>query len=159
MFDETKPENSMKPKFLVPVLSVVLVVTSLAFTPAVKDSDGNLINNPKSSIKKTVVLKSEVKEQLKNPEIVSDKAELKEIKKEVKGTKDASGDGKNQLTAVLLALFIGFLGIHRFYLGYIWQGVVQILTLGGLGVWSLIDLIRIITGDLKPKNGEYTKTL
>ena len=71
----------------------------------------------------------------------------------------AAASGKSQLTALLLCLFIGVLGIHRFYLGYIWQGVVQLLTFGGLGIWSLIDLIRIITGDLQPKNGSYTKTL
>ena len=40
-----------------------------------------------------------------------------------------------------------------------WQGVVQLLTGGGCGIWALIDLIRIITGDLKPNGGEYDKTL
>lgn len=70
-----------------------------------------------------------------------------------------AGSGKSQLIALLLCLFIGGIGIHRFYLGYTWQGVVQLLTLGGLGVWALIDLIRIITGDLQPKGGSYTETL
>ncbi|MDY0401597.1 MAG: TM2 domain-containing protein [Bacteroidales bacterium] len=46
--------------------------------------------------------------------------------------------------------------MHRFYLGYTWQGIVQLLTLGGLGIWTLIDLIRIITRDLQPKSGHYT---
>ncbi len=67
--------------------------------------------------------------------------------------------GKSQLIALLLVLFVGGLGIHRFYLGYTWQGVVQLLTLGGLGIWALIDLIRIITGDLQPKDGSYESTL
>jgi TM2 domain-containing membrane protein YozV len=71
----------------------------------------------------------------------------------------AAGGDKSQLIALLLAIFVGYLGIHRFYLGYTWQGVVQLLTLGGCGIWSLIDLIRIITGDLKPKNGDYTDKL
>lgn len=70
-----------------------------------------------------------------------------------------AGSGKSQVAALLLVLFLGGLGIHRFYLGYTWQGVVQLLTLGGLGIWALIDLIRIITGDLQPKNGSYSKTL
>jgi len=69
------------------------------------------------------------------------------------------GSGKSQVTALLLVIFLGILGVHRFYLGYTWQGVVQLLTFGGLGVWALIDLIRIITGDLQPKNGPYSKTL
>lgn len=69
------------------------------------------------------------------------------------------GSGKSQTTALILAIFIGTLGVHRFYLGYAWQGIVQLLTFGGLGIWSLIDLIRIITGDLQPKNGSYSQTL
>ena len=71
--------------------------------------------------------------------------------------KPAEG-GKSQLTAALLCFFLGGIGIHRFYLGYTWQGIVQILTLGGLGIWALIDFVRILTGSLQPKNGEYEKT-
>jgi len=44
-------------------------------------------------------------------------------------------------------------------LGYTWQGVVQLLTAGACGIWTLIDLIRIVTGDLKPKNGGYGQKL
>lgn len=69
------------------------------------------------------------------------------------------GDGKSQVIALILCIFVGVLGIHRFYLGYTLEGVLQLLTGGGCGVWALIDLIRIITGDLKPKNGDYTETL
>ena len=71
----------------------------------------------------------------------------------------AASSGKSQTTAIILAVLIGGLGIHRFYLGYTWQGVVQLLTFGGLGIWALIDMIRIITGDFQPKNGSYSKTL
>lgn len=67
--------------------------------------------------------------------------------------------GSSQVVALLLCIFIGGLGIHRFYLGYTWQGVVQLFTLGGCGVWTLVDLIRIITGDLKPNGGVYTQKL
>ena len=71
----------------------------------------------------------------------------------------AGGGGKSQVIALLLVILVGGLGIHRFYLGYTWQGIVQLLTLGGCGIWALIDMIRIITGDLQPKDGEYEKTL
>jgi TM2 domain-containing membrane protein YozV len=71
----------------------------------------------------------------------------------------AADSGKSQLIALILVIVVGTLGIHRFYLGYTWQGVVQLLTLGGCGVWTLIDLIMIATGDLKPKGGEYSETL
>lgn len=71
----------------------------------------------------------------------------------------AEGEGKSQLTAFLLAFLIGILGIHRFYLGYTGIGIIQLLTLGGLGIWALIDMILILTGDLKPKGGDYAKKL
>ncbi|MBO9563333.1 MAG: TM2 domain-containing protein [Niastella sp.] len=70
----------------------------------------------------------------------------------------ASGN-KSQLVALLLCFFLGGLGIHRFYLGYTWQGIVQLLTLGGCGIWALIDFIRICTGDLQPKDDTYATTL
>ncbi|MBO9634736.1 MAG: TM2 domain-containing protein [Chitinophagaceae bacterium] len=71
----------------------------------------------------------------------------------------ANAAGKSQLIALILCFFLGGLGIHRFYLGYTWQGVVQLLTLGGCGIWALIDFIRIIIGDLQPKNEDYETTL
>lgn len=75
---------------------------------------------------------------------------------------DAAGaekGGKSQLVALLICAFVGGIGIHRFYLGYTWQGVVQLLTAGGCGIWTLIDFVRICLGTLKPKGGEYEKTL
>jgi len=70
-------------------------------------------------------------------------------------SENAKSDDKSWIATLLLCLFLGALGIHRFYLGYTWQGIVQLLTAGGLGIWTLIDLIRIITKDLQPKNGRY----
>jgi TM2 domain-containing membrane protein YozV len=61
------------------------------------------------------------------------------------------------MVAALLAFFVGAIGIHRFYLGYTGIGIAQIFTLGGCGIWSLIDFIRILTGDLKPKDDDYTE--
>ncbi|MEM6379695.1 MAG: TM2 domain-containing protein [Bacteroidota bacterium] len=81
------------------------------------------------------------------------KWEKRDARRAAKGKKPA-GD-ESWTSALLLVIFLGALGIHRFYLGYTWQGVVQLLTLGGLGIWALIDLIRIITKDLKPKDGDY----
>jgi TM2 domain-containing membrane protein YozV len=70
-----------------------------------------------------------------------------------------AADGKSQVIALVLVALLGGLGIHRFYLGYTWQGIVQLLTAGGCGIWAIIDLVRIITGDLQPKDGNYSKTL
>lgn len=82
---------------------------------------------------------------------------LQQEKQSIKGKTKAAG--KSQLVALLLAIFVGALGIHRFYLGYTTIGIIQLLTLGGLGIWTLIDIIRIATGDLKPKGSDYSETL
>jgi hypothetical protein len=73
--------------------------------------------------------------------------------------KPAAGGGKSQWVALILCWAVGYLGIHRFYLGYTWQGIVQLLTLGVCGIWTLIDFIRIIIGSLQPKDGHYSSTL
>lgn len=98
-------------------------------------------------------------EKLSFKEKVALKLFGKKISNNFMEQKSAGGEGKSQLIALLLAFFLGGLGIHRFYLGYTWQGVVQLLTAGGCGIWALIDFIRIITGDLKPKDGEYGSKL
>jgi predicted Zn finger-like uncharacterized protein len=60
---------------------------------------------------------------------------------------------RSKTTAALLALFLGSLGIHRFYLGYTLLGVVQLLLCGGLGVWQLVDFVLILTGKLPDIHG------
>ena len=99
---------------------------------------------------------------VKSSTVISKKAAVNAISntntKAVKKNADP-GEGKSQLIALILCIFVGVLGIHRFYLGYTMEGVVQLLTAGGCGIWSLIDLVRIITGDLKPKDGDYTEKL
>ena len=61
--------------------------------------------------------------------------------------------GKPFLTTLLLNFFLGPLGVHRFYTGYIGIGVIQLLTVGGCGIWSLIDFIFIATGRYKDIHG------
>ena len=60
---------------------------------------------------------------------------------------------KDWLTAVLLSLFIGTLGIDRFYLGYTVLGVLKLVTLGFCGIWTLIDIILIALGNVPDSNG------
>jgi len=60
---------------------------------------------------------------------------------------------KSRLAVTLLSAFLGFIGAHRFYLGKIGTGILMILTLGGIGIWTLIDFIKAVSGLMKDKEG------
>jgi len=58
----------------------------------------------------------------------------------------------SRLVALLLCFFLGGLGIHRFYVGKAGTGVAMIFTLGGLGIWTLVDFIMIAVGSFRDKS-------
>lgn len=64
---------------------------------------------------------------------------------------------KGFVPTLLLCFFLGVFGVHRFYVGKIGTGILMILTLGGLGIWSLIDFIMIAVGSFKDKQGYVIK--
>ncbi|MCC7541044.1 MAG: TM2 domain-containing protein [Deltaproteobacteria bacterium] len=61
--------------------------------------------------------------------------------------------GKQWIVALALCFFIGYLGAHRFYVGKTGTGIAMLLTCGGLGIWSLIDLVLILMNKFDDAEG------
>ena len=64
------------------------------------------------------------------------------------------GSDSQWVVTLLLAFLLGVIGAHRFYVGKTGTGILMLLTFGGLGIWLLIDLISIVTGQFTNKAGE-----
>ncbi len=75
----------------------------------------------------------------------------------IESRKQASNhpQARSWLVALLLAIFLGYLGIDRFYLGYPIWGLIKLFTGGLLGIMWILDIILIATFILRPKNGGY----
>ena len=64
---------------------------------------------------------------------------------------------KSFVTTLILCVLLGALGVHRFYVGKIGTGILMLLTLGGLGIWQLIDVIVIAVQNFKDSEGLVIK--
>lgn len=64
---------------------------------------------------------------------------------------------KGFVPALLLCFFLGVLGVHRFYVGKIGTGILMLLTLGGFGIWQIIDFVMIAVGSFTDKEGRQLR--
>jgi TM2 domain-containing membrane protein YozV len=78
----------------------------------------------------------------------------------LKKAEEADASPKSKLAVTLLCILPSLFwinGIHRFYLGKIGTGIAMLLTLGGLWIWTLIDFIYAVSGNMKDKEGKLIK--
>jgi TM2 domain-containing membrane protein YozV len=135
--------------------------------------------NPHAIINNSIVLATKVTQNARpgvtiEKKSVDTKVMVKTSTKVLKQKKAMvdPGQGKSQIIALILFVLFGCLGIHRFYLGHLSSGLLMLLlcctlilpiinlfTGIALLVWWVLDLIKLVTGDLKPADGEYTQTL
>ncbi len=74
-------------------------------------------------------------------------------RKEVGNMDNSVISPKSRLVAMILCLLFGVFGVHRFYVGKIGTGILMLVTFGGFTIWALIDLILIIIGSFRDKEG------
>ena len=60
---------------------------------------------------------------------------------------------KDWTTLLILSVLLGGLGVDRFYAGHIGLGVLKLLTVGGCGIWAIIDIIMVATGKFTDADG------
>ncbi len=60
---------------------------------------------------------------------------------------------KSRLVTLLFCVLLGVFGVHRFYVGKIGTGVLMLVTIGGLGIWYLVDLILVLAGSFRDSDG------
>ncbi len=70
---------------------------------------------------------------------------------------DPNKSEKTGVTTLLLAIFLGCLGVHRFYVGKVGTGLLMLFTWGGFGIWYLIDIILIVTESFTDNQGKVVK--
>ena len=90
-------------------------------------------------------------------ELLSDRVISQEefdLQKEKLLNSSSLGSDSQWVVTLLLAFLLGVIGAHRFYVGKTGTGILMLLTFGGLGIWLLIDLILIVTGQFTNKTGE-----
>lgn len=83
-------------------------------------------------------------------------APLKLANYQKKSSSEATNDDR-WLIALLLSILVGSLGVHRFYTGNVITGVLMLVTLGGCGVWTIIDIVMIAGNTYRDGEGNTLK--
>lgn len=73
------------------------------------------------------------------------------------GRGEISVSNKKKLLTILLCIFLGYLGVHRFYVGKVWTGLIWFLTGGLVGIGVIVDAVLILISAFRDKEGNVLK--
>lgn len=65
-----------------------------------------------------------------------------------------AGEPRSFMMTWSFAMFLGWLGVDRFYLGKIGTGILKLFTFGGYGIWTLIDIVLVVSNQTRDKWGQ-----
>lgn len=89
----------------------------------------------------------------KYPDLESALIQIIRSEAEKMGTQEGVKSEKSFIATLLFCLILGTLGVHRFYVGKIGTGILMLITLGGFGIWTIIDFILIVSMRFRDKQG------
>ncbi len=144
----------MKKVFILSLVAVLAAETAFAGAPVATSTNVVLPEKIVNIVTETTPLVTNATTDFRENPTKKTRKERREMRKQIRKEIRKSA-GNSWVVALLLSLFLGVLGIDRLYLGYSPMWILKLLTAGGLGIWAIIDLVRIIIKSLKPKDGDY----
>lgn len=126
------------------------------------DDGGYLIEGSEEPVVELVVndIKKENSPEDKsglNDVVTINNLKSKKKNKTVEYIEDGDYSNKAWSITLILCILLGFIGLHRFYVGKAGTAIIMLLTFGGFGIWVLVDLIRIIINNFTDEEGKVIK--
>lgn len=129
------------------------------------DEDINLDDNknPDEEIiiplieEKVILNESLIKEKNSNRVMEINNPRVKKSAKDIEYIEDGDYSNKEWSVTLVLCVLLGFIGLHRFYVGKAGTAILMLLTFGGFGIWILVDLVKIIIDNFTDEEGKIVK--
>lgn len=104
-----------------------------------------------------IIKEPSIKENNINDVVKITNPKMKKNAKTIEYIEDGDYSQKAWSVTLILCILLGFIGLHRFYVGKAGTAILMLFTFGGFGIWILVDLIRIIINNFTDEEGKIVK--